>query len=59
MLMTERIGGLTRMYPMIAEAICLDAPNSMYEAGTAVLPILTILSRTPATSDMSLASGRA
>ena len=47
------------MYPITAEAMCLDALNSMYEAGTAAFPILTILPRTPATSEMSAALGSA
>jgi hypothetical protein len=43
------------MYAMSADATWLEAPNLMYEAGTAVFWILIILPRTAATSDISAA----
>src|ERR1044072_7099035 len=51
--------GLTLIYAITAEATCLEAPNSICDTGIAVLPALTILPRTPATLDISLASGSA
>src|SRR5215210_7554293 len=59
MLIADLILGLTLMYAMIAHATWLEAPNFTYEAGAALLSILIILPRTPATCDISTAFTRA
>src|SRR5919198_2800403 len=56
MLIADLNAGLTPIYAMTADATWLEVPNLTYEAGEAVLSILTILPCTAATSDISTAS---